>query len=51
MRFLFFFLCIVLIGLIIYGIIDHEQRTYACRTAGGMYIQGLCFKQATLFPR
>ena len=51
MRFLFFFLCIVLIGLIIYGIIDHEQRTYACRNAGGMYVQGFCFKPEALIRR
>lgn len=44
-------LIIVLIGLIIYGIIDHEQRTYACRTAGGVYVQGFCFKPEALFPR
>ena len=39
---------IVLIGLIIYAIIDHEQRNYTCRTAGGIYIQDFCIKPEVL---
>lgn len=44
-------LVIALVAMLIFAIIDHEQRTYACRTAGGMYVQGFCFKPEALFPR
>lgn len=38
----------ILIGLIISAVINHELHNCTCRNAGGMYVQGLCFKPEAL---
>lgn len=41
-------LVIALVAMLIFAIIDHESRNLTCRNAGGMYVQGLCFKPDAL---
>ena len=36
---------------LIFYIVEYERGYMPCRTAGGVYVQGLCFKPEALFPR
>ena len=36
---------------LIFYIVEYEQNYIPCRTAGGIYVQELCFKPEALFHR
>ena len=36
---------------LIFYIVEYERCYMPCRNAGGMYVQGFCFKPEALFPR